>query len=72
MEFMDNPRERTLQLIPKTSPTCVDDAFSTGVADGARTRDIQDHNLVLYQLNYSHHRRKPVPRAGPYRRRRRY
>ena len=28
-----------------------------GVADGARTRDTQDHNLVLYQLNYSHHRR---------------
>lgn len=27
-----------------------------GVADGARTRDIQNHNLVLYQLNYSHHR----------------
>ena len=27
-----------------------------GVADGARTRDTQDHNLVLYQLNYSHHR----------------
>lgn len=26
-----------------------------GVADGARTRDTQDHNLVLYQLNYSHH-----------------
>jgi hypothetical protein len=26
------------------------------VADGTRTRDIQDHNLVLYQLNYSHHR----------------
>ena len=31
----------------KTSPL--------GVADGARTRDTQDHNLVLYQLNYSHH-----------------
>lgn len=29
---------------------------SFGVADGARTRDTQDHNLVLYQLNYSHHR----------------
>jgi hypothetical protein len=28
-----------------------------GVADGTRTRDSQDHNLVLYQLNYSHHRR---------------
>ena len=26
-----------------------------GVTDGARTRDTQDHNLVLYQLNYSHH-----------------
>lgn len=26
-----------------------------GVADGTRTRDTQDHNLVLYQLNYSHH-----------------
>ncbi len=25
------------------------------VADGTRTRDSQDHNLVLYQLNYSHH-----------------
>src|SRR5699024_11213414 len=28
---------------------------SLGVADGTRTRDTQDHNLVLYQLNYSHH-----------------
>ena len=31
-------------------------ARAFGVADGARTRDTQDHNLVLYQLNYSHHR----------------
>ncbi len=29
--------------------------FAVGVADGTRTRDSQDHNLVLYQLNYSHH-----------------
>lgn len=29
------------------------------VADGTRTRDSQDHNLVLYQLNYSHHRCGP-------------
>ena len=28
-----------------------------GVTDGTRTRDTQDHNLVLYQLNYSHHYR---------------
>jgi ribosome-associated protein len=25
------------------------------VIDGARTRDIQDHNLTLYQLSYDHH-----------------
>ena len=25
------------------------------VSDGARTRDTQDHNLVLYQLSYTHH-----------------
>ncbi len=31
--------------------------FHLGVADGTRTRDSQDHNLVLYQLNYSHHHR---------------
>ncbi len=29
--------------------------FLPRVADGTRTRDSQDHNLVLYQLNYSHH-----------------
>lgn len=26
------------------------------VSDGARTRDILDHNQVLYQLSYTHHR----------------
>lgn len=26
------------------------------MADGTRTRDVLDHNQVLYQLNYSHHR----------------
>jgi hypothetical protein len=25
------------------------------VTDGARTRDIEDHNLALYQLSYGHH-----------------
>jgi len=25
------------------------------VIDGARTRDNQNHNLALYQLNYDHH-----------------
>lgn len=27
----------------------------TGVNDGTRTRDILDHNQVLYQLSYAHH-----------------
>jgi hypothetical protein len=27
----------------------------TGVNDGARTRDIPDHNRMLYQLSYIHH-----------------
>ena len=40
---------------PEGSLTC-------WVADGTRTRDSQDHNLVLYQLNYSHHCRKPARR----------
>ena len=26
-----------------------------GVTDGTRTRDVQDHNLALYQLSYGHH-----------------
>jgi hypothetical protein len=26
-----------------------------GVSDGARTRDIQIHNLALYRLSYAHH-----------------
>ena len=26
------------------------------VIDGTRTRDIQDHNLALYQLSYDHRR----------------
>ena len=28
------------------------------MANGARTRDLQDHNQTLYQLSYSHHVRQ--------------
>ena len=28
--------------------------LNIGVSDGVRTRDPQDHNLVLYQLSYTH------------------
>ena len=30
------------------------------VTDGTRTRDVQDHNLALYQLSYGHHRLAPA------------
>jgi hypothetical protein len=39
-------------------------ASPDGVSDGARTRDTQDHNLVLYQLSYTH-RRSPARRTRP-------
>ena len=32
-----------------------------GVNDGARTRDIPDHNRVLYQLSYVHHELLSLP-----------
>ena len=35
-------------------------ASTAGVSDGARTRDTQDHNLVLYQLSYTHHVSRPA------------
>ena len=31
-------------------PSCL-----SGVTDGARTRDLRDHNQALCQLSYSHH-----------------
>jgi hypothetical protein len=31
------------------------------VSDGIRTRDIQDHNLVLCRLSYTHRGRDAVP-----------
>ena len=30
--------------------------FLNGVSEGARTLDIQDHNLALCQLSYTHHK----------------
>ena len=43
--------------IPKEPPEISFDISggSLWVSDGTRTRDSQDHNLVLYQLNYAHH-----------------
>ncbi len=37
-----------------------------GVSEGARTLDIQDHNLALYQLSYTHHiiLNRTIPRCA--------
>jgi hypothetical protein len=35
------------------------DAHAPGVSDGTRTRDVLDHNQVLYQLSYTHHASGP-------------
>ena len=36
------------------------------VSDGTRTRDILDHNQVLYQLSYTHHASGPIMLSGPH------
>jgi hypothetical protein len=40
----------------KKSPSSKDPNWGVGVSDGFRTRDLLDHNQVLYQLSYAHHR----------------
>jgi hypothetical protein len=45
------PEHRTMQK----GPDRLSGALRAGVSDGARTRDTQDHNLVLYRLSYTHH-----------------
>lgn len=36
-----------------------------GVDDGTRTRDVLDHNQVLYQLNYIHHHAQRPAQLAP-------
>jgi hypothetical protein len=36
-----------------------DDVDALWVSDGTRTRDVLDHNQVLYQLSYTHHANGP-------------
>src|SRR4051812_22663568 len=43
-------------MVQSTTPGALHHAlYLRGVSDGARTRDILDHNQVLYQLSYTHH-----------------
>ena len=39
----------------RDSPVNSHATHDNGVSDGTRTHDTQDHNLVLYQLSYTHH-----------------
>ena len=39
--------------------------MSYGVDDGTRTRDTRNHNPMLYQLNYTHHRRTTRENGTP-------
>ena len=43
-----------------------DDADALWVSDGTRTRDVLDHNQVLYQLSYTHHANGPNMFRGPH------
>gem|GEM_PF-6039956 len=52
-----NPQIRSLMLYPIELLALHEVVLlSNGVDDGARTRDTQCHKLVLYQLNYIHHK----------------
>jgi hypothetical protein len=44
----------------------IPDAHAPRVSDGTRTRDILDHNQVLYQLSYTHHASGPIMFSGPH------
>lgn len=40
---------------PDSKNLGISSEVSTGVANAARTRDLLNHNQMLYQLSYSHH-----------------
>ena len=50
-------RSRTSNLRDDRSPIRL--VLPLGVSDGTRTRDVLDHNQVLYQLSYTHHAKGP-------------
>ena len=50
-----HPRGALTPTVTQKGPGRLTGASPRGVSDGARTRDTQDHNLVLYQLSYTHH-----------------
>ena len=50
---------RSSSLHRRSFPDSVVPIVAPGVSDGARTRDILDHNQVLYQLSYTHHASGP-------------
>src|ERR1700728_3911571 len=49
----------------RTRPALVAQVGGDGASDGTRNRDIQDHNLALYQLSYARHPRRGVVADHP-------
>ena len=43
------------RIKPATSRALTTARPRAGASNGTRTRDIQDHNLALYQLSYARH-----------------
>jgi hypothetical protein len=58
-------QETNLEIVlrSKTTPRVVLN-FEKRAIDGTRTRDIQDHNPVLYQLSYDRRRRGRIAAEG--------
>ncbi len=54
-DFYDHIEDHALHATPDYLLAGQALGQKSGVSDGARTRDISDHNRVLYQLSYAHH-----------------
>ena len=62
------PRQNALISFACNSKKRANCFLLAGVSDGARTRDVQNHNLMLYQLSYAHHvlATRHIQRIRPY------
>jgi hypothetical protein len=64
--FVVARRRKTCLLAPPQNGGAITDAHALRVSDGTRTRDVLDHNQVLYQLSYTHHANGPNMFRGPH------
>ena len=52
---VDSPECTTWGCAEKTKDPSMNGRVLLGVANAARTRDLLNHNQMLYQLSYGHH-----------------